>query len=378
MSESNILFVGSDAFAFINFRGELIKSLTGANYNVFAILPPCSVEVDHQIKKLGVNVYYLKLNRRGLSILSDIFYFIEILKILKRIKPKIVVSFFIKPIVYGMLASRLANIPRRIALIEGLGSIYTNGAHTRKFTFRIIKFIVNLLYKIALYHATDVILLNETDKSDLQELKVLTLGKGVVFGPIGVNLAYWSRRSVYPEQITFLMACRLIQEKGVLQFLEASKLLKKSFPNARFILAGGVEYGANAIDIELIHKSVINGDIEWVGHVDIKNWMDLSSVFVLPTYYREGVPRSIQEASAMSMPIITCEVPGCFDVLVPGLTGFFVNPRDPIDLANTMRKFCINPNLVLELGKNSRLLSERMFDVSIFNDKFLELIDHVK
>ena len=376
MVKSKILFIGSDAFAFVNFRGELRESLSKLNYNIIAILPPCSVEVHLQIKKLGVNVYYVEINRRRVNIISDIKYFLKIFILFKKIKPDIIVSFFIKPIVFGMIASRLVNIPRRIALIEGLGSVYTDKTHSRNITQIYFKYLVNLLYKLSLYCATDVIFLNEIDRNDFHNFNLLSLSKGLVFGPIGVNLSYWSRESPYPSQITFLMASRLIEEKGVFQFLGASKLLRKSFPNVRCILAGGVEYGTNAIKVEQIFKSVNDGDIEWLGHVDIKKWMDSSSVFVLPTYYREGVPRSIQEASAMSMPVITCNVPGCFDVLIPGLTGFFVNPRDSIDLADKMSKFCLDPNLVSDLGKNSRLLSEKLFDVSIFNDKFLNLIEH--
>jgi glycosyltransferase involved in cell wall biosynthesis len=372
--KTKLVFIGSDSFAFLNFRGELIKKLIALNYDIFAILPPSSSEIDFEIKRLGVNVEYVQLNRRSINFISDILYLIKIFLILKKIKPAIIISFFIKPIIYGMLASSLINIPRRIALIEGLGSVYTAEIISRNYKRRSLKYLVNLLYKFSLYFATDVIFLNEIDKIEFQKLKIISVDKGVVFGPIGVNLSTWCRQSSYPKQITFLMACRLIEEKGVLEFLKASKLLKKIYPNVRFILAGAIEHGTNAVNIKVILKSVNDGDIEWLGHVNIKSWMDSSSVFILPTYYREGVPRSIQEAAAMSMAVITCEVPGCLDVVIPGITGFFVKPQDPNDLADKMSNFCLNPNLVLELGKNSRLLSERLFCVSKFNNKFVNLI----
>ena len=138
------------------------------------------------------------------------------------------------------------------------------------------------------------------------------------------------------EPVTFLLAARLLKEKGITEYAEAARLVKLQHNSARFILLGGLDSNPGGLPEEQINDWVAQGILEWPGHVDVKPWLAQASVFVLPSYYREGVPRSTQEAMAMGRPVITTDVPGCRETVEEGVNGFFV----PVAIPRHWRRQC--------------------------------------
>jgi glycosyltransferase involved in cell wall biosynthesis len=170
-----------------------------------------------------------------------------------------------------------------------------------------------------------------------------------------------------------LFAGRLLREKGVLEFVEAARRIKAKYPETRFIVLGGLDTNPGAIPRKKVEGWVKEGLIEWPGHVaDVRPYLAQASVFVLPSYYREGVPRSIQEAMAMARPIITTDAPGCRETVIQGVNGFLVPVRDVDALVSAMERFINEPELIERMGKESRRIAEERFDVHKINRVLLE------
>jgi glycosyltransferase involved in cell wall biosynthesis len=158
-----------------------------------------------------------------------------------------------------------------------------------------------------------------------------------------------------------------------LEFVEAARRIKAKYPDTRFLVLGGLDTNPGAISGKEVEGWVMEGLIEWPGHVaDVRPYLAQASVFVLPSYYREGVPRSIQEAMAMARPIITTDAPGCRETVIPGVNGFLVPVRDVDALVSAMERFINEPELIEKMGKESRRIAEERFDVHKINRVLLE------
>ena len=183
---------------------------------------------------------------------------------------------------------------------------------------------------------------------------------------IGVDLVEWMPAPVAIKSITFLLVARLLREKGILEYAAAARIVKSKYPDTRFILLGGVDPNPGSLNTHEVSQWVNDGLLEWPGHVAVKPWLAQTSVFVLPSY-REGVPRSTQEAMAMGRAVITTDVPGCRDTVVEGVNGFLVPVRDAAALADAMMRFIKQPELIETMGKASRALAVERFDVHKVN-----------
>ncbi|HEX4297809.1 MAG TPA: glycosyltransferase family 4 protein, partial [Devosia sp.] len=188
----------------------------------------------------------------------------------------------------------------------------------------------------------------------------------------GVDLAQWVALPPVTAPLTFTLAARLIREKGIEDFVEAARRIRRDDPRVRFVLLGGIDDNPGAIGRQAVQSWVDEGVVEWPGHVDVRRWLAETSVFVLPSVYREGVPRSIQEAMATGRAIITTDSPGCRETVVDGQNGFLVPPRDVAALAAAMQRFVATPDLVARMGRESRQLAEARFDVRKINRTLIE------
>jgi Glycosyltransferase len=178
--------------------------------------------------------------------------------------------------------------------------------------------------------------------------------------------------------VTFLLAARLLREKGIVEYAEAARLVRSRHADARFILLGGLDTNPGGLRRDEIDAWVSEGVLEWPGHVpDVRPWLARASVYVLPSYYREGVPRSTQEAMAMARPVITTDAPGCRETVIDGRNGFLVPPRDPMSLAEAMERFVLDPELIVSMGEESRRIAEERFDVKRINRRMMEAMDLV-
>ncbi|EGP1810732.1 glycosyltransferase family 4 protein, partial [Salmonella enterica] len=240
---------------------------------------------------------------------------------------------------------------------------------------RIIKWMQIFLYKLALPMLNDLVLLNKDDKEDLIDRHNIKVNV-TILGGIGLNLNEFSYKEPLTDRITFIFIARLLREKGVFEYIEAAKRVKNIYPNVEFVILGGFEnnnpFSLKKHEIELLRKE---HDLIYPGHVEnVQDWLEKSSVFVLPTSYREGVPRVIQEAMAIGRPVITTNVPGCKDIINDGVNGFLVPPFESELLVKKMMYFIENRSKILEMGLSGRLFAEKNFDATEKNKTLASII----
>ncbi|EED0955040.1 glycosyltransferase family 4 protein, partial [Escherichia coli] len=333
-----IVIIGNVASMMLRFRKELIMNLVRQGDNVYCLANDFSTEDLKVLSSWGVKGVKFSLNSKGINPFKDIIAVYELTKILKDISPDIVFSYFVKPVIFGTIASKLSKVPRIVGMIEGLGNAFTyyKGKQTTK--TKMIKWIQILLYKLALPMLDDLILLNHDDKKDLIDQYNIK-AKVTVLGGIGLDLNEFSYKEPPKEKITFIFIARLLREKGIFEFIEAAKFVKTTYPSSEFVILGGFEsnnpFSLQKNEIESLRKE---HDLIYPGHVEnVQDWLEKSSVFVLPTSYREGVPRVIQEAMAIGRPVITTNVPGCRDIINDGINGFLIPPFEINLLAEKMK-----------------------------------------
>ncbi len=368
-----IVIISHYAASIANFRGPLIADLitTGANVVVFA--PDWTLATEREVRALGAHTVSYRLERSGLNPISDVRSFLELRKQLKSIKPDAVLTYAAKTNVWGILAAAWAGVPRRVAMVAGMGYAFTDGANGRTLKQQTIAGILTLLYRISFRIACKVIVQNPDDAKELQRRCGLTPQKITRINGTGVALPDWPFLPPHTTPITFTLVARLLREKGVLEFLQAARLIKERHPSTRFLLLGALDDNPGSLRKEDIQPWVENGTIEWPGHVDIKPWLAQTSVFVLPSY-REGVPRSTQEAMAMGRAVITTDAPGCRETVVDGVNGFLVPPRNVDTLVAAMERFIAEPTLIESMGRASRRLAEERFDVRKANATIIKTL----
>ena len=340
---------------------------------VYALAPNFTLHSKASVIALGAIPVDYKLSRTGMNPFVDIYNMFALAYLLRQIKPYITLAYFIKPVIYGSLAAWIVGVPKRFAMIEGLGFVFTPNSETAPISRCLLRKAVQLLYKLALFKASLVIFLNADDQKDFVNKNLLPKYKTYLLGGIGVDLTEWAVAPAVTHPLTFIMVARLLREKGVLEFVHAAKLVKKNFPEIRFVLLGDIDPNPGSLSRELAQGWVADGLVEWPGHTPVKPWLQESSVFVLPSY-REGVPISTQEAMAMGRAIITTDVPGCRETVIEGVNGFLVPARDVLMLASAMKKFIDYPDLIKKMGAESRRIAEDRFNVHKTNSRLIDAL----
>jgi glycosyltransferase involved in cell wall biosynthesis len=252
-------------------------------------------------------------------------------------------------------------------MIEGLGYIFCSSEGMEQLKRQALKVVVCLLYAVALRCANLVFFLNNDDIDEFAKRRLVPITKVFLLGGIGVDLQHWQPSLPPPEAVSFIMIARLLREKGISEYASAARLVKNKFPKTRFVLLGNLDANPGSLSKAEIEAWAKGGVLEWAGHVpDVRPWLIQASVFVLPSY-REGVPRSIQEAMAMARPIITTDAPGCRETVIHGENGFLVPIGNVAELAAAMERFILQPDLIPKMGQASRRIAEERFDARKIN-----------
>jgi len=369
-----LAIISSQAFSLVNFRGRLIADLVAQGDRVYALAPDYTDDFLAQMRELGAIPVEFELTRTGMSPWRDLLDMMKLTVLLRQLKPDVTLCYFIKPVIYGTLAAWMARVPHRVAMIEGLGYVFTTTGSKLSWSRVLLREGVSLLYRMALSRAHRVIFLNKDDIFEFLKLGLVDSSKISHLEGIGVDLDYWTVVAPVPNPVTFLLAARLLREKGIIEFTQAATQVKKSHPQTRFILLGALDPNPGSLDAAQVKQLVNHGIIEWPGHVNLKPWMAQASVYVLPSY-REGLPRSTQEAMAMGRAVITTDVPGCRETVIDGVNGYLVPVRDAAALGQAMLNFVNHPELIATLGSQSRRMAEERFDVNKINPQLLQLLD---
>lgn len=352
-----------------NFRGDLIKEIQAKGYDV-VVTGPNREGVD-KIEALGAKFIEVPVDKNGTNPLADIGYCLKLRKILKKEKADAILGYTIKPVIYGSIAGWLAGVKNRTAMVTGAGYLFASKSAKAK----IIRGISFMLYRMGLGAAHKVIFQNIDDLNEFVEHKLVKREKCHVVNGSGVNMSKYTP-APYPETPSFFFLGRLVHSKGGMDFAEAAKIVKGQHPEARFMILGKLEKNLpDAIKEEELMPYVDDGTIELFPETDnIPQYYAITSVFVLPTAYREGTPRVILEAMASARAIITTNTPGCKETVIEGENGYFTAIHNPDELAKKMMLFIDNPEQVERCGKRSYEICNNKYEVSIINKNMMEIM----
>lgn len=369
--ERRFLLVASFPDSIIRFRGALIDALASTGLQVHVAAPGLTANsgVVSQLQRKGVHCHDIPLARTGINPLQDTRTLMSLVRVMWQVRPQYVMGYTIKPVVYGVLAAWLTRVPRRFALITGLGHAFQADAQGT-----VLQRLVRLLYRGALARADKVFFQNPDDEALFRSLGIL--GRRVpsqVVNGSGVDVEQFAMVTLPSSPLRFLLIARLISDKGIREYVAAAQIVHKQHPNVRFLLVGWIDDGPTAIAQSELNEWVASGTIEYLGRMgDVRTAISDASVYVLPSSYREGTPRTVLEAMAMGRPIITTDAPGCRETVVEGGNGYLVPIKDAQTLARTMLRFVERPDTVAVMGAYSRRIAEQKYDVHKVNIAMLE------
>lgn len=349
-SNKRILVLANNDVGLYRFRKDLIEELLKNGFDVYISLPDGGF-VPNMIK-LGCHFADTPIDRRGMNPLRDLSLFHRYGTILRKIKPDLVLTYTIKPNIYGGIACRIARIPYAVN-ITGLGSAIENGGWLKKF--------VLALYKPALKSAKVVFFENSGNRDILVACGVVPDGKDVVLNGAGVNLDDYPYQP-YPNDgtVKFLFVGRVMHEKGVNEFFCAAKRMKQKYGNTvEFHIVGSFEEAYKPL-IDALER---NGIVKYHGYQsDMKPFYAKASCVVLPSYH-EGMSNVLLEAAASGRPIITSDIPGCREAVENGVSGYLCKPKDADELYSAMEKMAVlSCEARADMGKTGRDLISRKFD----------------
>lgn len=373
----SVIIIGTVASSILGFRANLIKALLEQKYKVYTFVSEYSQDELNAIEALGAIPIIYELNRGGTNPLADAKVTYVLSNKIKAINPDLVFSYFSKPVIFGTLAAKLAKVPRVIGMLEGLGYAFTEQPEGLSKKAQLIKSIQVLLYKIALPQLDKIIFLNPDDQKDLLETYHIKVKQVDVLGGIGLDLDEYNYQPIDTTDlpISFLFIGRMLKEKGIHDFIAAAKIVKRSHPDVQFTVLGAIDpFNPGALQQSELDRLVSLNIINYPGQVDnVQKWIAASHIFVLPSY-REGVPRSTQEAMAIGRAVITTDVPGCRETVIDGVNGFLIERWNPEALAEKMIYFIEHPEEIKKMGYESYKIAQDKFDADKVNKRLINML----
>jgi glycosyltransferase involved in cell wall biosynthesis len=363
-----VLVLASYPWSLVVFRRTLLEAMRRQGHRVIACCPPPEPEVEDALAAMGVELETVPLARTGLDPTADLRTLKALHRLMRRLRPDLLLAYTIKPIVYGGIAARLAGVPGRAFMIEGQGYALA-GESTLA---RLIRPVARILYRQGMRDARAVFFLNPDDERSFRDKGLLGRVAAVVrLDGIGVDLDRFAPAPL-PLRPAFLLMARFLVAKGLRDYAEAARRIRARHGDVPFRLAGFADSGPGAVPAEEIAAWEREGVIENLGHLqDVRPALAASSVYVLPSYYPEGMPRSIIEAMAMGRAVVTTDHVGCRETVTHGVNGYLVPPRDVDALTSALELFLRHPERILRMGRESRRIAEARFDVHAIDARIL-------
>ncbi|WP_132469295.1 glycosyltransferase family 4 protein [Novosphingobium sp. ST904] len=369
-----VLVLSSLAYSLTNFRGALLRELKANGHDVIAVAPDRNPAVEADLSAWGVGLRIVPMARTGTNPVKDASLLSAYLRLMTAEKPDLVLAYTQKPIIYGGIAARMLCVPRFFALMSGLGYVFSEGSGAGK----ALRWAVARLYREAVRRSRGVFVFNADDRKDMIHLGIVTPRQNVVQVPgSGIDLERFHLEPLPRNRLRFLLVGRLMRDKGIYEFAEAARQIKLDHPDVEFCVLGHYERdNPTGIDEVECARLARQFPVQFIpGTSDVRPYLAGCSVFVLPSYYREGLPRTILEAMATGRPIITTDMPGCREPVIEGENGFLVKPRDAGALRAAMQRFVDAPQLVAGMAARSRDLVEKIYDVRKVNHQLLDEMD---
>ena len=369
MHKKKIIFSDNTLWAIFNFRGNVIKHFTDKGYEVIVIAPEMEESEMQGSVPDGIRLIQVKMERAKTNPFSDIAYFFRVLRIYHKEKPVYIFHYTIKPNIYGSIAAKLNGV-RSSAMMAGLGYAFKNDSLVSK--------IARGLYKIGMKCTENLFLLNKENLSDILRLKISNPKKITLLkGGEGVDLKHFGYTDNSSDDITFLFIGRILFEKGYNEFVECAKQIKKEYANVRFEILGTLDPTyPNSVSKERLEEDVQSGTICYAGFVkDVRPIYARKGIVVtLPSFYGEGLNRSLMEACATGKPIITTDIAGCRETVEDGINGYCIPPKDSNALIEAVRKYMnLTDEQRKKMSEASRMLAEKRFDI----DNVIDIYDRI-
>ena len=368
---NTVLLIASFPDSLIKFRGPLIDALLALGLEVHVAVPDLTEgdAVYQLLTHKGIKVHDIALQRTGVNPLADLRAMLQLFRLMKKLKPDMVLSYTIKPVIYGSMAAWLARVPRRFALITGLGYAFTGQASGKR---GMVKALIRRLYRFALGRVDKAFFQNPDDEALFRQLGILPAQvPSCIVNGSGVDVAEYHQTPL-PDTPCFLLIARLLGDKGVREYAQAADQVKSKYPEARFQLVGWIDDNPDAIHQQELDGWVAAGTLEYLGKLsDVRPAVANCNVYVLPSY-REGTPRTVLEAMAMGRAIITTDAPGCRETVVDGDNGYLVPVKAVNELKSAMLRFIEHSDLAVKMGLRSRQIAEEKYDVHKVNEQMLK------
>ena len=367
-----VIVVASLTYSLLNFRRALLTEIIeSGDHEVIACAPENDPEIIAELNAMGIRFEQVPMQRASTNPARDLQTLWRLHRLFQREKPDIVLAYTQKPIIYSGMAARLTRSVRFFAMQTGLG--FTFGEQNKN---DLLRTIVSFLYRIGIKKAETVIVFNSDDHEEMNKHGILQPNQPVVqVAGSGVDKERFPQASPPDGDLVFLLVARLMIDKGVYEFVEAARSIRASNPNVRFQILGPFDANPASISEADLAAWREEGVIDYLGETrDVRPYLAASSVFVLPSFHREGLPRSILEAMSTGRAIVTTHMPGCRETVIEGENGFLVPPQDASALAAAMQNFVDDPTLATRMGARSRQRVEETFDVRLVNDRLLKVM----
>ena len=364
-----IMICINSAWNVVNFRAALVRRLVAEGHEIVAVVPDDGSIPD--VERLGARVIAMPMDNSGVSPVRDAGLFRRLLAVMRAERPGVYLGWTIKPNTYGSLAARLLGIPA-INNISGLGE-----AFIRK---NWLTTVAETLYRVSLAKADTVFFQNPTDRDLFVSRGLVRQDATVLLPGSGIDASAFDP-ALHPVEsdgaFRFLMVARVRRDKGVMEYVEAARIVKARYPEVRIQLLGALNTQSSAgIDRATVDRWVSEGLIEYLGVAsDVRSHIAKADCIVLPSY-REGTSRVLLEAAAMATPAIATDVPGCRDVIRHGYTGRLCAVRDAADLASAMEHMLsLSDGQRREMGAAAREMAITDYAESIVIDRYLAAIE---
>ncbi|HZM21318.1 MAG TPA: glycosyltransferase family 4 protein [Anaerolineales bacterium] len=361
-----LLFANTDWYLY-NFRLSLAKNLRDQGHEVILLSPPGNFQ--KLLQENGFQLISFPFSRQGINPFYEIWTLWQLIRVYRKVQPDIVHHFTIKPVIYGSLAAHFRHIGGIINSITGLGHLFIDpGPITR-----LLRIVAKWLYRISL-RDTQVIFENPEDRNIFIKNHLLKAERAHLIMGTGVDVEKFRPTNKNNDIPVVLFSSRMLATKGVLEYMDAVRILKQNGSKARFALAGTTDLGnpASVTDRQIASWNQ-SGLVEWWGwQEDMPNTLAQTDIFCLPSY-REGVPNALIEASACGLPIVTTDVPGCRDVVTHGVNGLLVPVKNAVALANALKTLLTSPDMRQRMGIAGRETAIKKFSTTIVNAETLSV-----
>lgn len=362
-----VLLISAYANKLLKFRYELIKNIIDRGHDLTIMGPEPSEDFVIEYNKLGCNYKQISIDRVNINPIKELLSLFKISKEIKAEKADLVLIYGIKLITTCAISAWLARVKSIFCVINGAGTLFT----AKGIKSIIVKLMAFPIIAMALRLSKRTFFQNKDDAKEFLKLGLVRKDKVKIVNGSGVNMEVFAPMPMSKEHI-FLLIGRVLRDKGIIEYIQAAKRVKRTYPRARFQLIGQFDINPSSIKIEDLQPFIEDGSIEYLGAInDVRPFLAKSFVYVLPSY-REGTPRSVLEAMATGRPIITTDAPGCRETVIDGVNGFLVPTKNINILAEKMLWMIEHSEEAEKMGKESLRICKEKYDVKKVNESIIK------